>query len=89
MRFRNIDPEEFNELTGLQALKAKCFMADLAAEIDLTPAALKKWTDVPAELVVRLSDLTGIAPHVLRPDLYADYKPAARSATSPVMGVEK
>jgi hypothetical protein len=125
MRFRKFDPEEFNKLTGLAALKAKCFFSDLAPEVGLTPAALKKWTNVPGEMVIKLSeitdipphvlrpdlydgyvamkilktvpgdmvtalsDLTRIPPHVLRPDLYAGYEPAARSATPPVMDVEK
>lgn len=44
----------------------------LAEQIGLTPAAVSAWSKVPAERVVRISNLLGVPRERLRPDLYQD-----------------
>lgn len=73
MRFRKISPEELSELTGLEAVKAKVYIGDLAEALGLSLGAVKKWIKVPSERVIEISALTGIEPHVLRPDIYEGY----------------
>ena len=45
--------------------------ARLARGLGLTRAAVLKWERVPAERVVEIERITGIAREKLRPDLYA------------------
>lgn len=45
----------------------------LASAVGVRPQAVQKWVArgrVPAERVLRVAEVTGIAPHDLRPDLY-------------------
>lgn len=46
--------------------------AQLAAKFGVQDAAVNKWEkgQVPAERVLEVSDLTGLPPHRIRPDLY-------------------
>lgn len=50
-------------------------MAYIADELGMTRAAVSAWTKVPAERVVVVSRLTGIARQKLRPDLYTSDDP--------------
>lgn len=59
---------------GLKLLREKVYLASLAESLDLTPGAVRKWVEVPAERVVAVAGLSGLLPHDLRPDLYAGYR---------------
>lgn len=50
-------------------------MSWLAEQFNLTPAAVAAWTRAPAERVVEIEHLTGIARERLRPDLYPRPEP--------------
>lgn len=43
----------------------------LARRLGITKSAVCQWERVPAERVGRVSELTGIPPYVLRPDLFS------------------
>lgn len=49
----------------------------LAAELGLYPSTVSQWKAVPAEHVRKVADFTGIAPAVLRPDLFEGMESAA------------
>lgn len=51
----------------------------LAAELDVTPSAVSQWaiSQVPAERIFRVSELTGIPLNKLRPDLFQEGGKAA------------
>lgn len=51
--------------------------ADIAFHLGITRQAVSGWHAIPAEWVKKISDLTGIPPHDLRPDLY-DAPPARK-----------
>ena len=66
-------PEEAIE--ALRAVKAvlsekKLSFSDVAKGLGITRQAVSGWHAIPAEWVKKISDLTGIPPHELRPDLY-------------------
>lgn len=42
----------------------------LAAELNISPAAVSQWAQVPSRRVIDVEKVTGIPRHVLRPDLY-------------------
>jgi transcriptional regulator with XRE-family HTH domain len=74
-------PEEAVE--ALIAVKAtlsakKLSFADVAKGLGITRQAVSGWHAVPAEWVKKISDLTGIPPHELRPDLYDATPPKRR-----------
>lgn len=50
-------------------------MSQLAEDLKLTPAAVAAWIRAPAERVVDIERLTGIARERLRPDLYRRPEP--------------
>jgi hypothetical protein len=45
-------------------------LAWLANKLDVTRGAVAQWQRVPAERIGEVSTITGIPPHVLRPDLF-------------------
>jgi hypothetical protein len=45
-------------------------LADIGKELGISKQAISGWRAVPAEWVRQLSDVTGIPPWRLRPDLY-------------------
>ena len=49
----------------------------LAAELGLYPSTVSQWKAVPAEHVRKVADFTGIAPALLRPDLFEGMESAA------------
>lgn len=55
-------------------LKAVLERADgptkLAHGLGISTAAVSQWQKVPAKRVGRVSEITGLAPHEIRPDLF-------------------
>lgn len=49
----------------------------LAAELRLYPSTVSQWKAIPAEHVRKVADFTGIAPALLRPDLFEGMESAA------------
>jgi DNA-binding transcriptional regulator YdaS (Cro superfamily) len=43
----------------------------LARALDIKSPSIHGWTRVPAERVLRVSEITGIPPHEIRPDVFA------------------
>jgi Bacterial toxin YdaS len=65
-----------------ELLEKKVFLADVAKGLGITRQAVSGWHAIPAEWVKKISELTGIPPHRLRPDLYDEPRsPKRRSAT--------
>ena len=52
-------------------------VVELSKRLGLSRAAVSYWRRVPAERVLDVERLTGIARERLRPDLYPDEQPAA------------
>jgi DNA-binding transcriptional regulator YdaS (Cro superfamily) len=48
----------------------------LADELGLFPSTVSQWKSVPAEHVRKVARFTGIAPELLRPDLFKGMKVA-------------
>lgn len=49
----------------------------LADELGLYPSTVSQWKAVPPEHVRKVADFTGIAPALLRPDLFEGMESAA------------
>lgn len=45
-------------------------LSELALFLEITPAAIKQWTVIPADKLVAIETYTGIPRQLLRPDLY-------------------
>ncbi|HWW46281.1 MAG TPA: YdaS family helix-turn-helix protein [Xanthobacteraceae bacterium] len=43
---------------------------ELASRLGVTPQAISGWRRVPPTRVLAVSEITGIPPHELRPDIY-------------------
>ena len=54
-----------------QAIEAAGGIAALARKLGIAQPSVSNWTRVPAERVISVESLTGVARDVLRPDLYA------------------
>jgi len=52
----------------------------LAGELDISPSAISMWDRVPTERVSAISQLTGIPPRELRPDIADIFGPASSEA---------
>ena len=52
-------------------------LSELARALDITPAAITQWKQVPAERMRAISDFTGIPMMELRPDIFDDMDGAA------------
>lgn len=64
--------------TGLsEAIRAAGGVGALAQKIGISQPSVSNWTRVPAERVVAIEALTGVARAVLRPDLYGEDAAAA------------
>jgi TorA maturation chaperone TorD len=58
---------------GLQeAIRAVGGVTELARRIGISQPSVSNWTRVPAERVLQVEDVSGIARSILRPDLYAE-----------------
>lgn len=56
---------------AMKLIRAKRGMlAKIAHGLGFTRAAVVKWDKIPAEYVVKVEEITGIARHKLRPDLH-------------------
>lgn len=63
---------------GLQeATRAAGGVSELARRIGISQPSVSNWTRVPAERVLTVEAVTGIARSILRPDLYGERKAAA------------
>ena len=63
---------------GLQeAIRAAGGVTELARRIGVTQPSVSNWRRVPAERVLAVEEVTGVARDLLRPDLYADKNSAA------------
>lgn len=61
----------------LEYLKAERGRATaLASALKITPGAVAQWREVPADRLIEVERITGIARHDLRPDLYEGWQPA-------------
>lgn len=49
--------------------------AEVARELGITHAAVRQWQEVPAERCWRVSEIVGIPPHILRPDVFPPPSP--------------
>lgn len=54
----------------MAAIEAAGSANKLAEGLGITPQALSQWKRVPPLRVLAVSQLTGLAPHILRPDVY-------------------
>jgi TorA maturation chaperone TorD len=62
---------------GLQeAIRAVGGVTELARRIGISQPSVSNWTRVPAERVLTVEQVTGVARSVLRPDLYGEAKQA-------------
>lgn len=53
-----------------EAIKKAGGAALLARHLGITPEALHSWRRIPAERVQKVAEVSGIAPHELRPDIF-------------------
>lgn len=67
-----------DELAPLRSQRG--LMSKVAAGLGLTRGAIAQWKRVPAEMLPRVEEITGIPRHVLRPDI------CAAPASSPSQG---
>lgn len=56
-------------LTGMQAVRSKIKIVELARRLGITRGAIQQWTRVPAERIGEVAEHTGLDPSVIRPDL--------------------
>jgi DNA-binding transcriptional regulator YdaS (Cro superfamily) len=62
--------------TGLQrAVKVMGGYPQLARELGIDPAAIRRWTLIPARWIIPIEHLTLIPREELRPDLYLAPRP--------------
>ena len=52
------------------AAKANGGLVGLARKLEISPKSFYSWTRVPAERVIKIEELSGVAREELRPDLY-------------------
>lgn len=73
------------ETTGLTAVRealtkrppGERSMSWLTQQLGLTRGASRHWKDVPVDYLQKISELTGVHPRVLRPDLAAMFDESA------------
>jgi DNA-binding transcriptional regulator YdaS (Cro superfamily) len=61
-------------LTGIEAVRDKIRVSDLAKALTVTPGAVSQWERVPAERLGDVARITGLSPEVIRPDLFLGVK---------------
>lgn len=54
--------------------------AKITRELRLSRSAVSQWSQVPADRVVRVSEIIGIPPHEIRPDVFPAPPPPAQDA---------
>jgi len=60
-----------------QALETTGGPTALAKHLGIGASAITQWQRIPARHLLRIADLTGLPPHVLRPDLAPAPSPRA------------
>lgn len=73
----DISPQISSDLRGIEAIKAALQLnpagqrsiAWLGRQLGLTRGAVVRWDKIPEEWLRKVSEITGLAPSVLRPDL--------------------
>lgn len=57
--------------TGIEALR-QCGVpfAEIARQLDVTRGAIYQWDKIPAERMGEIARITGLPPHIQRPDLF-------------------
>ena len=60
------------EKTGMEAVRNVMTLASLARHLNVTRGAVSQWDRVPAEKIKEVSEATGLAYKVLRPDLFPE-----------------
>ncbi len=70
---RKSKPTIDESLHGLEYLQGQFFMASIAKELGISPGSMHQWKQIPEDRVLRISEITGVPPHKLRPDLYQGY----------------
>src|SRR3546814_4846613 len=72
-----------NRDVGLdEAIGALGGTSPLARALDVTVPTVSSWRHLPAEHVLSVETLTGVARSVLRPDLYPDPQPSGDDAAA-------
>lgn len=67
-------------MTGMTLIRSRRgTSAKIAAKLGLTRGAVSQWDKVPAELVVKIEEITAIPRALLRPDLYLPAKEPANA----------
>lgn len=62
---------------GLRAVFKKASVTEVANACGITSQAVSQWDRVPPNRLLPVSTLTGIPPHVLRPDIVSAPEKAA------------
>jgi DNA-binding transcriptional regulator YdaS (Cro superfamily) len=57
---------------AIEKLKMDYKAVELAAFLDISPAAVSKWDEIPTDRVLAVSEFTNwkMTPHQFRPDIY-------------------
>lgn len=55
---------------AIKKLRADGWLPRIAEHLGISRQATYQWDDVPTEHVLAISELTGIPPYELRPDIY-------------------
>jgi DNA-binding transcriptional regulator YdaS (Cro superfamily) len=59
------------------AIKAAGSKRALARKLGINPAAVMRWTRVPVKRILGIEAHFGVKRHLLRPELYRDYRRVA------------
>lgn len=66
---------------GVEYLKQRFVYSSIAEAIGVTPGAMAQWGDtIPEKYLMQISEVTGVPPHIIRPDMYDGYEPVRREA---------
>ena len=65
-----------------EALSRRYAVTAIAAALGISRAAVSQWRRVPGKHVTSVAEITGMPPHVLRPDLCAPPNLAPRTRAS-------
>jgi DNA-binding transcriptional regulator YdaS (Cro superfamily) len=50
-------------------------ISEFSRRVGVSRGRIYTWTRVPAEIVHKVSEATGLAPHEIRPDIFRGYEP--------------
>jgi hypothetical protein len=66
----------------LPALRARGLFPEIMARLRIRRQAVESWRVVPADRVIVIAQLSGLEPHIIRPDIFPD----AAGNTRPLEG---